>query len=130
MRFVHCTLKEKTCFGAMSLDKIFTWVEESYAVHHEMKSHTGGVMSMGLGVTHCIKIKTKLNTKSSTKAELVFTSGYLPYNIWYVMFMHYQGYLDKPNNFFQDKRSNMRMEVFGGNSCTGNLWHIHTMYFY
>ena len=38
LRFVHCTLKEKRCFGATSLDEIFKWVDESYAVYNEMKS--------------------------------------------------------------------------------------------
>ena len=46
---------------------------------------------MGLGVTHCRLTKKKLNTKSSMEAEIVGTIDYLPYNIWYVMFMHRQG---------------------------------------
>ena len=50
-RFVHCNFKLKMCFGVMSLDKIFIWVDASCAVHHDMMSQTGGVMSMGLGVT-------------------------------------------------------------------------------
>ena len=64
--FVHCILKEKKCFGATSLGEIFTWVDASYAVHHNMKIQNGVVISMGLGVTHCISSKQKLNTKSST----------------------------------------------------------------
>ena len=53
LRFVHCTLKEKIFFGATNLDKIFTWVDSSYSVHHYMKGQTEGLMSMGLGVIHC-----------------------------------------------------------------------------
>ena len=49
LRFVHCTLKGNI-FGATNLDEIFKWVDASYAVHHDMKSHTGGVIYMGLGV--------------------------------------------------------------------------------
>ena len=59
-----------------SLDEISTWADASSAVHHGMKSQNGGVMSMGLGVTHCIPIKQKLNTKTSTEAELVGASSY------------------------------------------------------
>ena len=65
-----------------------------------MKSYTGGVVSMGLGLIHCRSSKKKLNTKSSTEAEIVGASDYVPYNIWYFMFMHHQGYLNKPNKFF------------------------------
>ena len=52
IRFVHCILKEKSSFGATNINEIFTWVDASYAVHYDMRSHTGGAMSMGLGVTH------------------------------------------------------------------------------
>ena len=64
LRFVQCNLKGKRAFGAVNLDKIFTWADASYAVNHDMKSHTGGAMSMVLGVTHCRSSKQKLNTKN------------------------------------------------------------------
>ena len=51
LRFVHCTLREVRCFGAISLDKIFTWVNASYSLNHDMKSQNGYLISMGLGVT-------------------------------------------------------------------------------
>ena len=56
-RFVHFTLKGKRCFGGTNLDKIFTWVDASYVVHNDMKSNNGWLMSMVLGITHCILIK-------------------------------------------------------------------------
>ena len=74
LRFVHSTLKEKICYIAASLDEIFTWVDESYAVNHDMKSQNGGVISMGIGVTHCGLIRQNLNTESSTEAELIGAS--------------------------------------------------------
>ena len=44
-----------------------TWVDASYAVHPDMKSHTGGCASFGGGIF--MTKSTKLNTKSSTEAE-------------------------------------------------------------
>ena len=82
MRFVHCSLKEKRCFGVTKLNEIFVWVDASYAVHHDMKSHTGVVMSIVLGITHCILRKKILNTKISTEVELDGASDYQTYNIW------------------------------------------------
>ena len=82
---------------------------------------------MGLGVTHYRLSKKKLNTKISTESELVGASDYVPYNIWYVMFMHHQEYLDKSNKFLQENQSARRMEVNGRNYCTGNSQHIDTM---
>ena len=99
MRFFHCTLKEKICFGATSIDEIVTWVDTSYSVHHDINIHTGCMVSVGLGITHCRSSKQIFNTKSSTEAEIVGASDYLSYNICYVMFMHHQRYLNKYNNF-------------------------------
>jgi hypothetical protein len=47
------------------------WVDASYAVHPDMKSHTGGTMSMGKGSIYSASKTQRLNTKSSTEAELV-----------------------------------------------------------
>ena len=95
-----------------------------------MKSQNGGVMYMGLGVTHYIPSEQKLNTKISTEVELVGASDYRPYNLWHVMFMHHQRYLNKPNKFFQDNQSNMRMEVNGRKYCTGNSRYIDIRNFF
>ena len=53
-------------FGTTNIDEIFTWVDESYAVNHEMRIQTGDSMYMGLGVAHCGYSKKKFNTKYST----------------------------------------------------------------
>ena len=100
------------------LDKIFTWVDASYELHHGMKSQTEGVMYMGLGVTHCRPSNKKLNMKSSNEPGIVGASDYVPYNIWYVMFMHHQGYLNKSNKFSHENQSSTMMEVNGRNYCT------------
>ena len=54
--------------------------------------------------------KQKLNTKSSTEAELVGASGYLPYPIWAKKFLAAQGYALKENVFYQDNQSTIRFE--------------------
>ena len=67
LRFVDCALRD-FIFGATNLHEIFIWLDASYSLHHDMKSHTGGVMSMVLVITHCILSKQKLNTKSSMES--------------------------------------------------------------
>jgi hypothetical protein len=51
-----------------------TWIDASYAVHPDMKSHTGGAVSFGTGAALSKSSKQKLNTRSSTEAELVGAS--------------------------------------------------------
>ena len=52
--------------------KIIKWsTDASFAVHQDMKSHTGITMSMGKGSVISASRKQKMNTRSSTEAELV-----------------------------------------------------------
>ena len=79
--WIKCTIEDKRIIGATSLCEIFTWIDAAYAVHDDMRSQTGGVISMGHGVLHCKSGKQKLNVKRSTEAELVASSYYIPYNL-------------------------------------------------
>ena len=90
--WIKDTIDETRYVGADDLRKLYTWVDAAYAVHPNMRSHTGGSISMGMGVIHCKSSRQKLNTKSSTEAELVGVSEYLPYNIWLMHFLKQQGY--------------------------------------
>jgi hypothetical protein len=79
LEYLRGTLDEFVTFGTDDMCKMQTWVHASYAVHEDMKSHTGGVVSFGRGAAMSKSSKQKLNTKSSTEAELVGASDYLPY---------------------------------------------------
>jgi len=52
-------------------DEAKWWVDSLYAVHTDMKSHTGIYMTLGKGATYTSSCKQKLNAKSSTDSELV-----------------------------------------------------------
>ena len=95
-----------------------------------MKSQTSEALSMGLGVLYGKSSKQKLNVKSSTEAELVGVSDYLPYNIWLLMFLSAQGYEITDNVLYQDNQSTILMLKNGRNSCTGNSRHVHIRYFF
>jgi len=46
-------------------------VDSLYAIHPDMRSHSGILMSLGKWGTYTASSKHKLNTKSSTEAELL-----------------------------------------------------------
>ena len=108
---------------------LYTWIDAAYAVYPDMKSQTGGCMSYGLGILHGKAVKQKLNTKSSTEAEIVGMSDYLPYNIWMLYFLEHQGYKIMRKVVYQDNQSAIRMKKNGRNSCTGNSRHINIKFF-
>ena len=58
----------------LSIDKsgnIKWYVDASFAVHNDMRIHTGGFMTMVTVWAYVQSRKQKLNTKISTKAKLV-----------------------------------------------------------
>jgi len=50
--------------------------------HPDMKSHTGIYMTLGKGATYTTSCKQKLNTKSSTEAELVAVDDAMGQVLW------------------------------------------------
>ena len=86
LQYFNGTLDMPLILGADSLAKSKPWVDAAYAVHDDMKSHTGGATSLGCGAIMCKSTKQKLNTKSSTEAEVVGSSDYLPNTIRARMF--------------------------------------------
>ena len=83
--------------GANAFDVLQTWVDASYAIHHNLCGHTGRGMSLVIGIINSKSTKQKLNTKSSTESEVVGASDYLPYTIWTKKFLQAQGYNIKTN---------------------------------
>jgi hypothetical protein len=54
------------------------WVDASYAVHPNMKGHTGGTMLMGKGSVYSTSRSQKGPTRSSTECKLVDVDNVLP----------------------------------------------------
>ena len=130
LNFLQCTIDDERIVSATNLKTLFTWVDASYAVHPDMRSHTGGTMSLGGGVLNTMSAKQKLNTKSSTEAEVIGASDYLPKNIWAVLFLEAQGHHLDNNIFFQDNLSAMKLERNGLRSCGQKSRHIDVRHFW
>ena len=110
--------------GAGGLDILQTYVDASYAVHNDMKSHTGGLMTMGLGIIQGKATKQKLNTKRSTEADLVGASDYVPWTVWAKWFLEEQGYKLKMSILYQDNESAIKLESNGMKSAGDKSRHI------
>lgn len=92
LQYLKGALDFKLTLAANSMSILKTWVDASYAPHHDMRSHTGGCSSFGSGVVMSRSSKQKLNSKSSTEAEVIGVSDILPYNLWTVYFLKVQIY--------------------------------------
>ena len=89
------------------------WLYVAFMVHHAMESHTGGMISMGRGALYSASIKKKLNTKSSTEAELVGVDDLMPQMLWMRYFLEAQGMKVSDNVVYQDNQSAMKLEKNG-----------------
>ena len=116
--------------GADSLSIFQSWADASYAIHPDMKGHTGGVTSFGHVITHTECSKQKMNTKSSTESEIVGASDYLAHTVWLAGFMKDQGYLITRKLFYQDNMSAIQIEKNGSVSSSKRSRHINIRFFF
>ena len=70
---------------------INTYVGVEFEVHKDMRSHTGGFMTMVTGGAYYQCSKTKTNTNISNEADLVVVDYVLTQMIWTRYFLKEQG---------------------------------------
>ena len=66
LNYLKATKNDKGIIGSDDLFNLETWVDSFHTVHDEMRRHTGGCMSYGVGIIHGKASKHQLNTKSTT----------------------------------------------------------------
>ena len=130
LEYLYRTYDLPLILGADDIQTMYTIVDASFAVHDDMKSHTGGVITFGRGGIACKSTKQKVVTKSSTEAELVGASKYLPSTIWVQYFLQAQGFPLRRSYFEQDNQSAMRLERNGRASASQRSRHINIRYFF
>ena len=130
MKYLNGTRKMLLRLGADNLRVVKWWVDASFAVHPDFKSHTGAIMSMGTGAFQSISKKQKLNTRSSTEAELVGMDDAATMMLWTVLFLEAQGYAVEKNILYQDNKSAILLEVNGRKSAGKRSRHLNIRYFF
>jgi hypothetical protein len=130
LQFIRRTKDDYLTLSASSLHNVRWWVDASYAVHPDMKSHTGGALSLGTGVIYGTSKCQKLNVKSSTEAEIVGTDDVMPQILWTLYFLEAQGYKINDNILYQDNKSSILLETNGRGSSGKRTRHIDVRYFF
>lgn len=109
---------------------VYWHIDGSFAVHHDMKSHTGIFMSTGKGALYASSRKQKINTKSSTEAEVVAVDDGLNQILWTKYFLEAQGYDLHSSTLYQDNQAAILLEQNGKASSTKRTKHINIRYFF
>ena len=106
------------------------YVDAAFAVHHDMRSHTGIYLSTGKGATYAASRKQKLTGKSSTEAELIAIDDCASQILWTKYFLKDQGYHLNNSTLYQDNQSTMLLAENGKSSSTKRTRHINIRYFF
>jgi hypothetical protein len=108
---------------------VTSYIDASYGVHMDKKSHTGCVITLGKGAIYSKSSTQKLNTMSSTEAGIVAVTEASYQVLWTRNFLLAQGYQISPATMFQDNLSTIQL-IKNGRSNTERTRHIETRYFF
>ena len=128
VKYLQGTQEYCLILRADSLSVVKWYADAAFDVHQDMKSHSGVVMTMGKGAIISSSRKQKLNTRSSTEAELVAADDALTSIMWTKLFMKEQGYSPKVV-LNQDNMSTMQLQKNGKASSHQRTRHINIRFF-
>jgi hypothetical protein len=129
VRYLVSTRKLPLILSADDSDSLYWYADSAFAVHPNMRSHNGAGLTLGRGFAISISGGQKLNTGSSTHAEIVCVSDILPMSQWVRLFVLAQGLQVTRNVIFQDNESAELLEVNGKKSSSKRTRHINIRYF-
>jgi hypothetical protein len=105
-----------------------------------MRSHTGAVLILGQGALMSMSLEQKINTKSSTEAELVGVDDAMNFVEWIHLFVEQQIKSINNNSILtkigcdaviqQDNTSTIQLQNNGQALSTKRTRHINISYFY
>ena len=104
-------------------------IDAYFAVHNDMRSHTGTMLTFGKEAVFSLSNKQKVNSTCSTVVEIIGVDDAMNFVMWVKLFIEQQVQnlpLDsivkklgaKPSVLQQDNMSSIRLEVNGKRSST------------
>ena len=130
MKYLRGTRTLPLTLEADNLQLVKWWIDGAFATHRDMRSHTGGALSLGKGVITGISTRQNLTTRSSTEAELVAVDDCMSLILWTRYFLEAQGYGVDDAIIYQDNKSAILLEQNGRASSTRRTRHLNIRYFF
>jgi hypothetical protein len=130
MRYIRGTRTIHLIISANGSGILNCWVDTSFAVHPNMRGHSGGGLSLERGFPIVSSTKQKLNTRSSTETDIVGADDFMQEICWTRYFMKAQGYGAKEKVLFQDNKSSIILEKSGKASSSKRTKHISIRYLF
>ena len=130
IKYIRRTKFLRLTIEATYLDQNHWFIDGAFAVHTDMKSHTGAYMTFGKGMLDGSSSGQRINTTSSTEAEVVAVHDNMPAILWTRYFLEAQGYPLKSSLIHQDNLSAKLLELNGRGSSSKRTRHMNIRYFF
>ena len=130
MGFLKGTIDDVLTLEADDTNTLTWYIDVAFAVHADMKSHTGSVFTMGKGAILSSSNKQKVNSRSSTESELFGVDDKIAKVLWTKRFLEWQDFEVKLNIIYQDNTSSIKLEENGKESSGKRTRHFDIKYFY
>ena len=130
LKFLKQTPEDVLTLSADGSGIVKWFVDSSFAVHGDYRSHTGSNLTLGQGAVSSTAAKQKLNSRSSTEAELIGVDDTMGPILWTRYFLEQQGYGIKDNVLYQDNQSAIRLESNGRASAGKRSRHLDIRFFF
>ena len=116
--------------GGLSVLKWY--IDASFAIHPDFRSHTGGVMMLGDkgGAVISQSLKQKVNSRSSTEAELIGVDDMIAKVVWTSNFAKMQGLRPSSTTLYQDNNAAIILETKGIASAGKRMKHLNIKYYF
>ena len=114
-------------FGDNGIVVLSLYVDALFAVHPDMRGHTGSAMTMVRGFPLDKSTNHKLNTCSSRKGEIVAVENLIQQILFFFMKAH--GFVVWDNILYQDNKSAMLLEKNQCASSSKCKRHIEIQYY-
>jgi hypothetical protein len=130
MKFLQQTSKDRLTLRADDSGILRWHVDAAFAVHPNLRSHTGATLTMGGGAITTISRKQSMNTRSSTEAEIVAADEVMGPMLWTRKFLEWQGHTVNKNILYQDNKSAITLETNGRQSAGRRSRHLDIRLFF
>jgi hypothetical protein len=130
MGFLKATQDEVLTLEADDSQNLYWFIDAAFAVHSDMRSHTGAMLSLGKGAVLSDSTKQKANARSSTEAELNGIDDKISKVLWVKKFVEAQGFVVKLNVIYQDNTSTIKLSKNGKASSGKRTRHFDIKMFY
>ena len=130
LAFLNYSIDDVLKLAADEFTKLYWYVDASFAVHPDMKSHTGSIFTLGYGSIISASTKQKVNSRSSTEAELNGVDDRISKILWTKRFIEAQGHKVQLNVVYQDNTSTIKLQENGKASCGKRTRHFDIKLFY